>query len=84
MILTYKAIQNFSKDQLANAFPLERATVIAALTHLREEWEEAADGQPLKMVKGNVGMLFEDVLDAIGLTELEKGLVCGLWRKGYE
>lgn len=70
-----------SNESKASA-PLDRLAVIAALTHLREEWEDAADGQPLHTVQGNVGLLLDDVLDALDLTILEKGLVRGQWHKG--
>jgi hypothetical protein len=69
--------------RLIQTSALERPAMLAALTRLRQEWEEAADGEALYMLYGNVGLFFDDVLDALGLTELEKGEVHGLWRKGF-
>ncbi len=69
------------KNLLISSSTLERSTVIATLTHLREAWEEAADGQPINEVQGSVGLLLKDVLDALGLTTLEQGEVLGIWRR---
>jgi hypothetical protein len=44
--------------------------VIAALTTIRQEWEEAADGQPLEEVYGSVGLLLNDIAQSIGLAEV--------------
>ena len=66
---------------LRPASPLDRPAVIAALTALRAEWAEAAEGAPLDTVKGSIGYLFEDVMEALGLSELEKLEVYGqIWR----
>ena len=48
---------------------LERQQVIAAIDTIRQEWEEAADRQPLKEVYGSVGLLLNDIAHAIGLAE---------------
>lgn len=65
------------------ASPLDRATVIAALTHLCAEWEEAAEGAPLHTIKGNIGCFFDDVIEALGLSDLEKLEVFGHLRRGH-
>ena len=54
---------------------LERQQVIAALNTIRQEWEEAADGQPLDEVYGSVGLLLNDIADAIGLEEVLEPVV---------
>lgn len=60
---------------------LDRHQVIQALARIWDEWEKAGDGQPLNTVKGNVGLLLEDVMEALKLNDLEKLEVRGLvWR----
>ena len=54
-----------------------RPHVIDALTQIRQEWEQAADGQSLVDVQGSVGLLFADVAVAIGLTPEETKHVFG-------
>ncbi len=49
---------------------LERQQVIAALNTIRQEWEQAADGQPLEEMYGSVGLLLNDIAQAIGLAEV--------------
>ena len=71
-------------NKASSPFFLDRAAVITTLSALYSEWTQAADGQPLQTVHGSVGLIFDDVLEALGLTELEKGEVCGLWRRGSE
>lgn len=63
--------------------PLDRATLITALGGLYQEWHEAADGKPLETVPTCVGLLLDDVLDALGLTALEQGQVKGWWQQGF-
>lgn len=69
-------------DCLTSPQLLDRRFVITALSNLCAEWREAADGEPLNTVQGNVGLLIEDVCTVLGLTELEKGEVQGQWRLG--
>ena len=42
----------------------------AALDNIRQEWEEAAEGQPLEEIYGSVGLLLNDISVAIGLEEV--------------
>jgi len=49
---------------------MERQQAIAALDTIRQEWEEAANGQPLEEVYGSVGLLLNDISAAIGLEEV--------------
>jgi hypothetical protein len=51
--------------------------VIDALTQIRQEWEQAADGQSLVDIQGSVGLLFADFAVAIGLTPEETRHVFG-------
>lgn len=45
--------------------------VIQALETIRLEWLEAADGQPLDQIEGNVALILDDVMHGIGL-EIEE------------
>jgi hypothetical protein len=54
-----------------------RPNVITALIQIREDWEVAADGDSLVDVRGSVGMLFGDIVDAVGLTYEERCQVLG-------
>ncbi len=54
-----------------------RPNLVDALTRVREEWEQAAEGRGLIMVKGSVGLLFYDLAMAIGLTSEETDQVFG-------
>lgn len=46
---------------------VDQQEIIQALATLRQEWEEAADGKPLELVEGSVGLILDDVAHAIGL-----------------
>ncbi len=61
--------------------PLNRKAVLLALTGLYEEWRKAANRKPLEEISTSVGILFDDVMCALGLTEL--GQVKGWWQKGF-
>ena len=54
-----------------------RSYVVTALTRLREEWQEAADGESLIDVDGNVALLLADVAMSIGLSTVEQVQVLG-------
>jgi hypothetical protein len=56
---------------------LKRAQVIMVLRIIREEWEEAANGMNPIEVKGSVGLLLNDVVNAIGLEPDEKASILG-------
>lgn len=62
---------------------LDRTALITALGNLYQEWHEAAAGQPLEAVSASVGLLLDDVMTALSLTELEQGQVKGWWRQGF-
>ena len=50
---------------------LDRDQAIAAIAHIRTEWEETFDGQDLVHVSGSVGLLLADLAIALGLTTVE-------------
>jgi hypothetical protein len=56
---------------------LKRAQVIMVLKSIREEWEEAANGQNPIELKGSVGLLLNDVVDAIGFRPDERAAILG-------
>jgi hypothetical protein len=56
---------------------IPRTHVVAALSQLRQEWQEAADGQSLTDIDGNVALLLADVAMAVGLNTLEQVQVFG-------
>ena len=68
-------------NNLRTLSPLDRTVVIAALAHLRAEWEEAVEGAPLHAVKGSIGCFLDDVIEALNLNELEKLEVYGQIRR---
>jgi hypothetical protein len=47
------------------------------LTRMRQEWEEAADGESLLSTKGSVGHILADVTKALELSEDERLEVLG-------
>ena len=56
---------------------LNRHAVVQALTSIRQEWEEAADGMSLSAIHTSVGLLMMDIVSAIELTSDEQMLVLG-------
>ena len=57
---------------------IPRLLVIAALTKLRQEWQEAADGKSLVDVNASVGLLLADISKSVGLTSLEQNQIFGV------
>ena len=55
----------------------QRFQLVSTLTHIREEWQEAAGSSSLIEVEGNVGMLLADVINGIGLQHDERIQVLG-------
>ena len=51
---------------------IPRSKIIDALTRLRQEWEQAAEGDNLVELDGSVGLLLADLAVAIGLTSEEQ------------
>jgi len=56
---------------------LNRHEVVQALTSIRKEWEEAADGMSLSAMQTSVGLLMMDIVSAIKLTSDEQMRVLG-------
>ena len=55
----------------------DRVTVLENLSVLRQEWEQAADGNSLLNVPASVGLLLFDVTARLGLTQDEQTQVLG-------
>ena len=58
-------------------FAIPRLDVIGSLAQLREEWQEAVDGQSLIDVEASVGLLLGDVVMLLGLSADEQAAVLG-------
>ena len=56
---------------------LDRDRAIDGLARIRQEWQEAANGMPLADMRGNVGLMLEDVVNAMGLLPEEAARVLG-------
>ena len=56
---------------------IPRSNVITALTALRQDWEQSADGHSLLDLNANVGLLLWDVVMLVGLTPPEQIQVFG-------
>jgi len=54
-----------------------RLQLVAALTRIRQEWQDAADGKSLLEVEGNMGMLLADLINGTGLDTAEQVQVLG-------
>ena len=55
----------------------DRGFALANLSVLRQEWEQAADGDSLINVPASVGLLLFDVTARLGLTQEEQAQVLG-------
>jgi len=55
----------------------DRGFALANLSVLRQEWEQAADGDSLINVPTSVGLLLFDVTARLGLTQEEQAQVLG-------
>ena len=51
---------------------IARTHMVNSLAKIREEWEQAADGNSLVLANASVGLLLADLSIAIGLTTDEK------------
>lgn len=56
---------------------LDRDQAIEGLARIRQEWQEASNGKPLSEMRGNVGLLLDDVVNAMGLLPDEAARVMG-------
>lgn len=50
---------------------------IKALISLRQEWQDAAQGESLLNVEGNVGLFLADLVNTLGLSVHEQTIVLG-------
>lgn len=50
---------------------------INAISRIREEWEEAAEGESLVEVKASVGLLLAEIVEAFGLSVEEQRAALG-------
>ena len=50
---------------------------IFVLSTLRQEWQGAAEGESLLDVEGNVGLIFADLVNSLGLSTHEQSVVLG-------
>jgi len=55
----------------------DRPKLISALSTLRQEWQEAAHGQSLLEVQGNVALMLADLVNSFGLATHEQSQVLG-------
>ncbi len=62
---------------LTERTPLPRSFVVDALAGLRQEWQEAVDGNNLVDIRASVGLLLADVVMSIGLDTVEQLQVFG-------
>lgn len=54
-----------------------RFQLVTTLSHIRQEWQAAADGSSLIEVEGNMGMLLADLINGVGLGTSEQIQILG-------
>lgn len=54
-----------------------RFEFVTTLSHIRQEWQAAADGNSLLEVEGNMGMLLADLINGISLSTSEQIQILG-------
>jgi len=54
-----------------------KAQPVSVLASLRQEWQEAANGQSLLDVEGNVALMLADLVNSFGLSVHEQAQVLG-------
>jgi len=69
-------VQFLTRKAIPMVLP-DKATVLESLSVLRQEWEQAADGDSLINVPASVGLLLFDVTTRLGLTQEEQSQVLG-------
>ncbi|MEM2111483.1 MAG: hypothetical protein QXX08_06360 [Candidatus Bathyarchaeia archaeon] len=60
-----------------NRSAIDRLDVVGSLARLREEWQEAVDGESLIDVQASVWLLLGDVVMLLGLSADEQVAVLG-------
>jgi hypothetical protein len=56
---------------------IPQVQLISLLSTLRQEWQEAAQGQSLLDMEANVGLMLADLVNSLGLSVQEQTLVLG-------
>jgi len=56
---------------------ISRQHTVTVLTHLRQEWQQAANGISLVQIEANVAMLLADIAMSLGLDSIELTQVFG-------
>ena len=51
--------------------------IVTTLSRIRQEWQDAANGNSLIEVEGNMGMLLADLINGIGLRTSEQIQILG-------
>jgi hypothetical protein len=54
-----------------------QAKIISALTHLRQEWQEATVGASLIETDGNIGLILADLINVFGLDANDQCRILG-------
>lgn len=54
-----------------------RFQLVTTLSRIRQEWQDAANGNSLIEVEGNMGMLLADLINGIGLRTSEQIQILG-------
>jgi hypothetical protein len=54
-----------------------RFQLVTTLSRIRQEWQDAADGNSLLEVEGNMGMLLADLINGISLSTSEQIQILG-------
>ncbi len=52
--------------------------IVDAIAKIRQEWEQAANGESLTDISGSVGLLLADLVSAMGLTPDEQVQALGI------
>jgi hypothetical protein len=62
---------------MLNTSATPRFQIVTSLSRIRQEWQDAADGNSLIEVEGNMGMLLADLINGIGLKTSEQVQILG-------
>ena len=57
--------------------PTARPQIIATLSRLRQEWQEATDGASLLETNGNIGLVLADLINGFGLNAEDQYRILG-------
>lgn len=62
---------------MLQTFPQTSNPIVNALTALRQEWQQAAEGASLLELDANIGFMLADLVTSLGLSDQEQVLVLG-------